>query len=354
MQVGVGLGASLDLTFDQHIALARRAAELGYGSLWTSDDGSQDVLQLCLLRWQATAEVVPGGLLTATGVIPVNQHSPMSLSVRAATLNAITGGRFLCGIGVGPSTKGGTVQLVSRAGRIVSSLSVMRDYLVSMRGLLAGQRVDYEGDTLSLHGAQLSGHLPQRTPVFAAALGPKMLRLAGGLADGVVLNWSTPAHRTWARDRVAEGARAAGRKHADIPIAEYVRVCVDDDTAAARAALAQALLRYVVGPTALSAGERRFGYRAHFERMGFGQRLSELDQMRLRGASRSELISAFPDEILSALGYFGPASGAREAFLRLAEGLDIAILRVVPARREPASILAAMCACAPNAVADES
>src|SRR2546422_541943 len=83
--------------------------------------------------------------------------------------------------------------------------------------------VDYQGAGVSLHGVGL-GFKPPRVPVYLAALGPMMLRLAGELADGVTPNWSTPEQIAWCRQRVAEGARRAGRDPAEIPFAQYIRV----------------------------------------------------------------------------------------------------------------------------------
>ena len=87
------------------------------------------------------------------------------------------------------------------------------------------------------------------------------------------------------------------------------------------------------------------GYRAHFERMGFAEALAELDRMRDLGASPDQMVDAVPPELLDQVGYYGPAAGAAEAFRRLAEGLDVAIVRVVAARPGARGVLATMRAC---------
>ncbi len=93
---------------------------------------------------------------------------------------------------------------------------------------------------------------------------------------------------------------------------------------------------------------KALGYRGHFGRMGFDAALSDLEARRDRGAPESELINAFPVELARLVGYFGPASGAAAAFRRLAEGLDTAIVRVVPARPGLDAIHAVMDACQPS------
>ena len=107
---------------------------------------------------------------------------------------------------------------------------------------------------------------------------------------------------------------------------------------AARRALARAALGYALGPKGSTERDRRMGYRAHFERMGFSETLARLDAMRERGASSDEVADAMPADELRRVGYFGPADGAATEFRRLARGLDTAIVRVVAARPGVSSV----------------
>ncbi len=93
--------------------------------------------------------------------------------------------------------------------------------------------------------------------------------------------------------------------------------------------------------------ERTFGYRAHFERAGHAGELAELDEIRRGGGGIDDLVAAASDDFLLSSGYYGPAEGARAAFLELAEGLDTAIVRIVGARRGIEAARAVMQACAP-------
>ena len=91
------------------------------------------------------------------------------------------------------------------------------------------------------------------------------------------------------------------------------------------------------------------GYRAHFARMGFDRALNDLEARRAKGVSEDDLARDFPVTLLRSVGYWGRPEGAREAFQRLAEGLDIAVVRPVPARRNDlAAARLAMQACAPS------
>ena len=345
MEIGLGLDATLNLSLDQQAELSREAAELGYTSIWTPEGTGQDSFQLCALRWAATKDVVDEGLTTGIAVSPVMYRTPMAFAMSGGTLSHVTGGRFIMGLGSGGAYRP-RARMALGLPRL-SALAMMRDYLAIARGLVAGDAVDYEGEVVRLRGARLAITPPPRTPIYLGALGPEMLRLAGELSDGACLNWCTPEQIAWSRERIAEGASRSGRDPAEVQVVEYIRICVDEDADVARLALARSTVGYALGGRVPTDRERTLGYRAHFERMGFTEVLAELDRMREAGASSHEVADAFPAEVLQAVAYYGPADGAAAAFRRLAEGLDVAIVRVVAARPGVDSVRAIMEACRP-------
>jgi alkanesulfonate monooxygenase SsuD/methylene tetrahydromethanopterin reductase-like flavin-dependent oxidoreductase (luciferase family) len=156
--------------------------------------------------------------------------------------------------------------------------------------------------------AELRGLLPEDLPLYVAALGPRMLRLGGEYADGVLLNWCSAEQAGWSRGAVEEAARAA---HRSTPvIASYIRTSVDPDPDLARTTLAGAALQYALGPPA---------YRRHFERMGFTE---ELHRLEAKGGDPSP-------QFLATAGAAGAPGEVRRHFEHLAEPLDIAIVRVL-------------------------
>ena len=348
MEIGVGLDANLRLSFPEQEELSQEAARLGYTSIWTPENTGQDSFQLCARRWAASREVAPDGLDTGIAVSPVMYRSPVAFAMSGGTLSELTGGRFFMGIGSGRAYSPRSRQALGLPR--LSALSMMRDYLVTVRALVAGDEVNYKGEVVTLRGAKLNIAPPPRTPVYLGTLGPEMLRLAGELADGACLNWCGPEQIAWSRERIAEGAARANRDPAGVKVVEYIRVCVDDDLDMARRAYAKAAMGYALGQRVPTARERSLGYRAHFERMGFTEELATLDRMRTGGASGDEVADAFSAELLRSVGYYGPAEGAAEAFGRLSEGLDVAIVRVVAVRPGFESVLAVMRACQPRLV----
>ncbi len=346
MEIGLGLDFTLGLSFDDQETLAREAAELGYEQLWTPEGAGLDSFELCSMRWRASRAVLPEGLKTGISVSPVAYRTPMGFAMSAGTLGAMTGGRFVLGIGTGGLYRPEFRRAMGI--RTHSTLAVMRDYLTTVRGLLAGEAMDYEGEALTVRGQRLGIDPPPATPVYLGALGPRMLDLGGELADGICLNWCTTEQIARARELVDEGAVRAGREAGSVPLQQYIRVCVDEDVDVARHALARATVGYAMGPAG-AAGDRRFGYRPHFDRMGFADELTALDELREGGASSDELGAAASDDLLLDLGYYGAPEGAFEHFTALAQGLDAAVVRVVPAAPGIEATRAVMRACAPAA-----
>jgi alkanesulfonate monooxygenase SsuD/methylene tetrahydromethanopterin reductase-like flavin-dependent oxidoreductase (luciferase family) len=345
MECGIGVDPTLRLSFDDQRALAREAASLGYDSIWTNASATGiDPFHQCAQFWAASAEVRPGGLKTGISVVPVPTWTVLSLAAQAATLGVLTDGRFTLGIGTGSFQEAGFRRTYGLPEQ--RPVDFMRDYLVPLRQLLAGEEVDYAGAGGTLRGVKL-GVRPPTVPVYLGALGPLMLRLAGEAADGALPNWCTPEQTVWCRERMAEGAARAGRVADPLPVVQYIRICVDEDEKAARRALARQVLSYaLVRP----GGSPTQGYRAHFARMGFDVELTDLESCRAAGVAEDELLDACPEELLRAVGYYGSADGAAAEFRRIAAGLDVAIARVVVVRPGLASAQAVLRACAPERV----
>lgn len=302
MEIALGIDSRFTLSEDDQRALAHEAAGLGYSSLWTPIGATREPFDVCA-TWTQWSDLPTGIAVAALSSWSLDDLA----SVSAETFERCKG-KFTLGIGAGRLTN--------------APIRVMLDAIDVLRVRLPG------------------------VPIYLGALGPQMLRLAGQRYDGAALNWCSAEQVRWSRKRVAAGARAAGRDPADVKIHEYVRVCVDEYEQGARIAFAKMVMTYAL---ARPDADKTKGYRAHFSRMGFDETLTDLESRRESGTSEDELARIFPVELLRRVGYWGKPEGAREAFLRLAEGLDIAVVRLVPARRndfEAARV--AMRACAPR------
>ena len=301
MEIGLGIDTRYALGEDDQRTIAREAAALGYRSLWTPIGSTREPFDLCVL-WHASS-----GLKTGIAVAPLSGWPVDELASIAKDTERRCAGRFTLGVGSGRLTD--------------SPIRKMREAADALRSRFSGS-------------------------IFLGALGPQMLRLAGERYDGAALNWCSTEQVAWSRERVAEGARRAGRDPRSVAIHEYIRVCVDADETAARLAFAKMVMTYAL---ARPGADRTKGYRGHFARMGFGAVLDDLESRRDAGASDDDLAARFPDKFMRRVGYWGRPEGARAAFQKLAAGLDIAIVRLVPARQNDlAAARLAMTACAPR------
>ncbi len=306
-----------------------------------------DSFHVCAAWSQDTA------LRTGIAVVPAaRMWTPLGLAAQAATLAQLSSGRFVLGLGTGGYGPGfwASVGLPNRP------IAVMREYVTQVRALLAGQTVTAGETVTGAVGGGMPGwpgsasleaaDLPP-APVYLAALGPQMLRLAGEAADGALLNWATPEHIAVSRARIDEGVARAGRDPGAVPVTMYIRVCIDDDVAAARQALGQQVLGYALGQPGVPQDA---GYRGLFGRMGFEEVLRDLEARRDQGATPSQLVDAIPEQMLQAVGYYGPAAAAPAAFARLSAGLDEAVVRVITVRPGLEPVIAAMAALTPSLI----
>jgi 5,10-methylenetetrahydromethanopterin reductase len=204
----------------------RRAADDGFASAWMSNIFGLDAL---------TALAVAGsrvpGIELGTAVIPTYPRHPAVLAQQALTVAAATGGRLTLGIGLSHK-----IVIEEMYGYDYSRpIRHMREYLAVLLPLLDGQPAALRGETLSGH-IELSTPAPGRVPVLLAALGSRMLRLAGELTDGTVL-WMTGAAtvRDHIVPEITAAAKAAGRPSPRVVCSLPVCVTSDPDGARARA-----------------------------------------------------------------------------------------------------------------------
>lgn len=341
MIIGVGLdGPRLNLNYRELNEMGREAARLGFESIWTPAGGLPDSFHLCGAWADASNEVLGHPIRTGISVIPAPRNwRPSSLALQAATVAIRSNGKFVLGLGTG----GAGAEFFASAGLPNRPIGVMRDLVVILRGLLAGETVTYSGSAISVERLSIGQGFPT-APVYLAALGPHMLRLVGEVADGACLNWATPRQVADSRMAIAAGAAEAGREMKDIVLSMYIRMCIDDDVDAARKALGTQVLSYAM---ARPGADRTRSYRGQFARMGFDEVLRDLEARRDSGTPMSDLVDKAPDELLQAVGYFGSAAGAPAAFARLSAGLDEALVRIVTARPGTAPVFATMEALTP-------
>ncbi|MDQ1500653.1 MAG: hypothetical protein QOI86_3993 [Actinomycetota bacterium] len=203
------------------------AGREGFAGYWLANHplGSFDTITALA----SIAADVPG-IELGTCVIPTWPRHPIVMAAQASTLQRVSGGRFTLGIGLSHPA------LMQRLGIDTSEpMAHATEYVELLRRLLDGRDVDYTGNLYEYHAslARLGDLRPQ---VLLAAMGPKMLALAGRVADGTIVTWTGPGGiRDHVRPRLDEAAARAGRE--PLRLAAVVSVAVCDDVEAARAAV---------------------------------------------------------------------------------------------------------------------
>lgn len=221
-----GLGISNCRPACQVVHAVGAAEALGAEIAFVAEDvNCRDSFQLCALSATATEKI-----RIATGVVNPYTRNPTSLAMAVATLDEISEGRAVLGLGTSsPSLI--TAQMGIPMGKPVG---IMREATDVIRALLAGRPVSYVGEHFVYADATLEVQPVQpQVPIYFAAMGPQMLRLAGRIADGVVLNvGASEDYVRWAVGLLREGATAAGRSFDELTVAAWLSVYITEDRAA--------------------------------------------------------------------------------------------------------------------------
>jgi probable F420-dependent oxidoreductase len=201
MRLGVGTEIS-GLSLPQAVELSCLAEQLGYDDAWSSESSGPDgVSPLAAIAVRTTR------LRIGTAILPIAGRPPALAAMTAASLQELSNGRFVLGLGL--STRHVVERWLGQSRD--RPLLRMREYLTVVRDLLDGQSVSFSGSTAAIEGFRLRTPPRPRVPVYVAALGPHACRLAGALADGVIFYLKTPAGVKQAMEWVREGAADARR-----------------------------------------------------------------------------------------------------------------------------------------------
>jgi F420-dependent oxidoreductase-like protein len=244
-------------TLEESVARAVTAERLGLESAWTSQLPDARDTSLVLAAYAHATQRIGLG----TGVLPIYTRHPTAMVQMAATLDEMSGGRFILGMGISHK-----VTVESMWGmRLESPVDAMREYLDIVRTSLRDGGCSVDGKYFSAHWAY-SGPRRAELPVMISALNPRMLELAGEQADGVVLWMCSPAY---VRDHVVPAVSAArqnvGKTMDGFEIVAAVPVCLTTDRAAGLAVFRQTVERYSNLPY----------YRKMMDASGFKEALAE-------------------------------------------------------------------------------
>ena len=308
MKLGVHVGYwGLGLTADDQRRIVREAEKLGYDSLWVAEAYGSDAATI--LAWLAAST---SRIKLGAAIFQMPARSAAMTAMTAATIDQLSGGRMLLGIGSsGPQVAEGW-----HGQRFARQLARTRDYVAVVRMALARERLEYHGETLELPLPDGPGKALKLTiapvqdeiPVYLAAIGPKNTTLAGEIADGWLPTLLSPEHLKEFVPLLDEGAaRVPGKSLEGFDIAPNVSVMISDDLPAARDAMRPFLALYIGG---MGSREKNF-YNSLAVRYGYGDAARKVQDLYLDG-KREEAMAALPDELIDTVCLCGPADRVRD------------------------------------------
>jgi F420-dependent oxidoreductase-like protein len=237
-------------TLAESVDRARIVERYGYESLWTTQLPTARDASLVLAAYASATERVKIG----TGVLPIYTRHPTAMVQMAATLDELSGGRFILGLGVSHRV---TVEGMWGL-RLESPVDAMREYLTIVRTSLRDGACSFEGKFFNASWSYL-GPRREDMPIMISALNPRMLELAGELADGVVLYMCAPGYiQDHVMPSLRTGRERAGKSMEGFEIVAAVDACVTSDRGAALETYQKTLDRYAALPfyrKAMEAGE---------------------------------------------------------------------------------------------------
>lgn len=284
--------------------IAAQAKRLGYRSFWTVEATGTDAMSLL----GAASQAAPG-LELGTGIIPVQIRTPQLAAMSAATLQSLSPDADVL-LGVGISAPG----ILNQHGITIADKPVgyMREYVTLLRECLGGESVTFEGDYFNVKRFRLGLRLPERRPkIIMAALNPQMLRLAGEIADGVLLNYIPISEIGPSIQQVREGGNAT--------IYAYVHACVGDLDQQADAARRD-IFNYAMAD----------GYANMFRRAGFETEVGEL-RSRFADRDRDGAVQSISEKMIQAIDFIGSEAEVTD-FVRqnIVAGIEHPVLMPMP------------------------
>jgi F420-dependent oxidoreductase-like protein len=312
MRLGLVIGYS---TSQLHIPmdLVLEAEKLGFDSVWTAEAwGADAVTPLAWIAAQTTR------IRLGTGIMQIPGRSPANTAMTAMTLDALSGGRFILGLG----TSGPQVVEGWHGMPFERPFTWLKEYVAIVRKALArdepltfdGERyqIPYRGPGSTGQGKALKSILHGRTdiPIYTGSMAPKSQAWAAENLEGVLLTCMNPDRPEAIYENIEEGfARAGDKGWDDFDLAPTVAAVMGDDLEACRLPLRYQLALYIGG-----MGSRKTNfYNAYLRRAGFEAEAIKIQDLYLAG-KKNEAIAAVTDELVDALYLVGPKERIAERF----------------------------------------
>lgn len=300
------------LSRQQVVEIVQAADRLGYDSLWVAEAWSYDAFMVLTSLIEHTERIK-----LATGIVNVYSRTPSLIAQSAATLDALSGGRAVLGLGAsGPQVICGWHGL-----DYDKPLQRTREVADIVRMIMRRENLNYEGQVFNLTGGlKLINHpIRDKVPIAIASLGPNNVELTAEIADGWLPTLYSPAKAA----NVFGAALAAGaaRRCADLAPLEVIApagIAIGDDVSAARAVARAGMALYIGG---MGSREQNF-YNRLFRRYGYEAEADKIQERYLSGR-QPEAVGLITDEMIDEVSAIGSVGYVRDRLVQYAEaGVD--------------------------------
>ena len=277
-------------TVDDLVAKAQWAEREGFDGVWLADVGSIDAFTLAAVLLARTERLRYG-----MAVVPAYTRTPAVMAASCLTLDQTGPGRFVMGLG---SSSHAMIEGWHGI-PFEKPLTRVREVTEVLRGMLAGEKVMFQGETLRSHGYVQPG--PANVPIFLAGLRSKMLELAAEVGDGVVLNMYPLDALPKMMEHIRIGAERAGKKLEDVEVVCRLHTIVTDDEAAARESFRKRFAPYFATPV----------YNKFLAWCGQEQAAETINQ-GWKEKDRAKTAGALSDALVDQIAVIGSAEKCRE------------------------------------------
>jgi len=294
MQQRLGITLPLDPFVNRRIGeLVKLADECGYTDGWSFEANSSDAFSPI-----AAMAMLSSKLRFGTAIVPIYTRSAALIAMTAATVQNLSGGRFVLGLGISSPT------IVEQWMSVpyVKTHTRTRETVAAVRAIMNGEKYSVDGKTMRINGFRMDLYqdVPP-APIYLGAQGAAMCRMAGEIGDGLITNFVTTDSLPAMLEHTREGMRSAGKDPSQLDVVCRINVALGEDLATARGLFKRNLAAYITVP----------GYNKFFKEIGYENEAGKAMELWNRG-DRKQALDSLPDEMVEKIYIYGDAKNCRK------------------------------------------
>jgi probable F420-dependent oxidoreductase len=293
MQQRLGITLPLDPFINRRIGeLVKVADQCGYTDGWSFEANSCDAFSPI-----AAMAMLSQKLRFGTAIVPIYTRSAALIAMSAATVQNLSGGRFVLGLGISSPT------IVQQWMSVpyVKTHTRTKETVAAVRAIMKGEKYTLAGKTMNINGFRMDLLMDVApAPIYLGAQGAAMCRMAGEIGDGLITNFVTTDSLPAMIEHTREGMRSVGKDRAQLDVVCRINVAVGEDANTARSLFKRNLAAYITVP----------GYNKFFKEIGYENEAGKAMELWNRG-ERKQALESLPDEMVEKIYVFGDAKTCR-------------------------------------------